>query len=174
MALPPPMRMTSSEAEAHHRWVTSDISYDPRAVDVILVYTLLEAELDALLDRMQAVRKTREKDSFFHKAKALHKQWKDDPDRGKRIFECLMALNMARTWAAHPEKGPLDAKVEDLVQAFKEIDPQTGDDYEYSLEEIGMRLMIVLAQSHGGLPPDFERFPRYPWLRKSEAAGNGS
>jgi len=105
---------------------------DTFAIEVLAFHAALETELEIvlghLLPRPEAILKGRPKLSFPHKAKLLVALWRGDPDKADKLNSVLRAFEDLRNEVAHMGDEPLKSWKAKLDAAYREIQPNAGDD----------------------------------------------
>ncbi|MDB5714411.1 MAG: hypothetical protein JWO15_1808 [Sphingomonadales bacterium] len=124
---------------------------DTFAIEVLAFHAALEVELDivlrALLIRPDAILKAKGKRlSFPQKAQLLVALWKGDAEKADKLNVVLQAFEDLRNEVAHMGDEPLKSWKAKLDAAFREIEPDTGDDP--SLYEIAQGTAFYMADGH--------------------------
>lgn len=121
-------------------------SPDPFSIFVLTYHAVIESEVEGILtNRIPNPERVFEKSpklSFGHKVNLLHAFWAGDDEKGRIAVKVLVHFNEVRNAIAHPSGNQIKNKFAGLVQAYREIDGNAGDDIE--ILEIAQGICLFL------------------------------
>lgn len=126
---------------------------DTFAIEVLTFHAAVEHELGVVLRKLlphpDMILKGPPKLSFPHKGRLLCALWQRDLADAVKLNKVLKALEDLRNEVAHQGDTPLKSHKANLTQAFREIEPNAGDDP--SMLEIAQGISMFIADDAGTL-----------------------
>lgn len=139
--------------EAVFRIAKKGEQLDTFAIEVLTFHAAVEYELEQVIRKLlpypDKLFGKGPKLSFPHKARLLCALWQKDPNDADKLNAVLKALEDLRNEVAHQGDIPLKSHKAKLTQAFREIEPATGDDA--SMLEIAQGISMFIADDAGTL-----------------------
>lgn len=152
--------------EAIFRIAKKGEQLDTFAIEVLTFHAAVEYELEQVIRRLlpypDKLFGKGPKLSFPHKARLMCALWQKDPTDADKLNAVLKALEDLRNEVAHQGDIPLKSHKAKLTQAFREIEPATGDDP--SMLEIAQGISIFIADDAGTLAEFKETMDRFDSL----------
>lgn len=131
---------------------------DTFAIEVLTFHAAVEYELEVVLRKLlphpDKLFGKGPKLSFPHKGRLLCAMWQKDPNDADKLNRVLKALEDLRNEVAHQGDIPLKSHKANLAQAFREIEPNAGDDP--SMLEIAQGISMFIADDAGTLADFYE------------------
>lgn len=139
--------------EAVFRIAAKGEKLDTFAIEVLTFHAAAEYELEQVIRKLlpypDKLFGKGPKLSFPHKARLLCALWQKDPNDADKLNAVLKALEDLRNEVAHQGDIPLKSHKAKLAQAFREIEPDAGDDP--SMLEIAQGISMFIADGAGTL-----------------------
>lgn len=139
--------------EAIFRIIAAGEEPETFAIEVITFHAAVEYELGIVLHKLlpnpDKILTGKPKLSFPHKAKLLEALWQKDQADADKLGAVLRALQDLRDAVAHKDNIPLKSHKANLSQAFRGIEPSSGDDP--SMMEIAQGICVFMADDIGTL-----------------------
>jgi hypothetical protein len=120
---------------------------DDFAVEVLTFHAAVEREIELVLERLlprgDVLFTGSPKLNFGHKAKVLNAAWRKNPADAEKLAKVLHAFQSLRDAVAHSDRQQIKSCNAGLMQAYRQIAPEIGD--EVPIQEVAQGICLFLA-----------------------------